>query len=86
MYKAINTFTMCSKTETDSLILRTNQWFPVGRRKAVQSRGRGIRGANYMHKICKKLGYTEGFPGGASGREPACQEMRVRSLSWEDPL
>ena len=62
MYKAINTFTMCSKTETDSLILGTNQWFPVGRRKAAQSRSRGIRGANHMHKIYKKSGYTEVLP------------------------
>ena len=35
-----------------------------------------------MHKIYKKSGYTEG----ASGREPACQEVQVRSLGWEDPL
>ena len=31
-----------------------------------------------------------GFPGGASGKEPACQckrhETRVRSLGWEDAL
>ena len=31
-----------------------------------------------------------GFPGGASGKEPACQcrrhEMQVRSLGWEDTL
>ena len=31
-----------------------------------------------------------GFPGGASGKELACQcrrhEMQVRSLGWEDPL
>ena len=32
-----------------------------------------------------------GFPGGAGGKEPACQcrqtqETCVRSLSWEDPL
>ena len=31
-----------------------------------------------------------GFPGGASGKEPACQcrrhEMQVQSLGWEDPL
>ena len=32
-----------------------------------------------------------GFPGGISGKEPACQckrlkKMRVRSPSWEDPL
>ena len=34
--------------------------------------------------------YLQGFAGDASGKEPACQcrrqEMRVRSLSWEDPL
>ena len=32
----------------------------------------------------------QGFPGGTSGKEPACRcrrhEIRVRSLSWEDPL
>jgi len=32
-----------------------------------------------------------GFPGGASGKVPACQcrrplEMRVQSLGWEEPL
>ena len=31
-----------------------------------------------------------GLPGGASGKGPACQrrrqEIRVRSLGWEDPL
>ena len=32
-----------------------------------------------------------GFPGGARGKDPACQcrgckEHRVRSLGWEDPL
>ena len=28
-----------------------------------------------------------GFPGGASGKEPACQCRRwKRSLGWEDPL
>ena len=32
-----------------------------------------------------------GFPGGTSGKEPACQckrlkKMQVRSPSWEDPL
>ena len=30
-----------------------------------------------------------GFPGGASGKEPACQcrrRKRVLSLGWEDPL
>ena len=31
-----------------------------------------------------------GFPGGASGKEPTCQCMRlkrwVQSLGWEDPL
>ena len=31
-----------------------------------------------------------GFPGGASGKEPACQRRRhktqVQSLGWEDPL
>ena len=31
-----------------------------------------------------------GFPGGASGKEPACQyrrqEMWVQPLRWEDPL
>ena len=31
-----------------------------------------------------------GFPGGTSGKEPACQckrtKMMVRSLGWEDPL
>ena len=30
------------------------------------------------------------LPGGASGKEPACQcrrrEMRVRSMGWDDPL
>ena len=35
--------------------------------------------------------YALGFPGGASGKEPACQcrqhkEMQVQSLGWEDPL
>ena len=33
--------------------------------------------------------HLTGFPGGASRKEPACQEtqeMRVRSLSQEDPL
>ena len=33
---------------------------------------------------------SRGFPGGTSGKEPACQcrrpEAWVRSLSWEDPL
>ena len=61
MYKAMYTFTIYSKTKTDSQILRTNQWFPVGRRKGVQYRGRRLRGANYMHKIYKKSGYTEGL-------------------------
>ena len=31
----------------------------------------------------------EGFPGGAIGKEPACQckkEMRVQSLGWKDTL
>ena len=32
----------------------------------------------------------QGFPGGISGKEPACQcrrhETQVRSLGWEDPL
>ena len=32
----------------------------------------------------------KGFPGGASGKEPACQcsrhETRVQSLGWENPL
>ena len=37
--------------------------------------------------LCK----VQGFPGGASGKESSCQsqemqEMRVRSLGWEDPL
>ena len=32
-----------------------------------------------------------GFPGGASGKEPACQcrrlkETGIQSLGWEDPL
>ena len=34
--------------------------------------------------------YLGGFPGGASGKEPACQcrrhETQVQSLSREDPL
>ena len=32
---------------------------------------------------------SAGFPGGTSGKEPACQETRERqvlSLGWEDPL
>ena len=34
---------------------------------------------------------VKGFPGGTSGKEPACQcrrpkETWVRSLGWEDPL
>ena len=36
------------------------------------------------------LGGEERFPGGTSGKEPACQcgrhETRVPSLGWEDPL
>ena len=37
------------------------------------------------------MGSGVGFPGGASGKEPACQFRRhkrlwVRSLLWEDPL
>ena len=36
------------------------------------------------------LKYAVGFPGGVSGKEPACQcrrhETQVRSLGWEDPL
>ena len=27
-----------------------------------------------------------GFPGGASGKEPACQCRRRRFLGWEHPL
>ena len=34
--------------------------------------------------------YSEGFPGGASSKEPSCQrrrrETQVRTLGWEDPL
>ena len=35
--------------------------------------------------------YDQGFPGGASSREPACRrketyETLVQSLGWEDPL
>ena len=30
--------------------------------------------------------FNEGIPGGASGKEPACQCRRVRSLGGEDPL
>ena len=34
--------------------------------------------------IC--LAMQEGFPGGASGKEPAMQQMWVRPLGLEDPL
>ena len=41
------------------------------------------------HKVLS-LRKTLGFPGGTSGKEPACQfrrhETQVRSLGWEDPL
>ena len=40
--------------------------------------------------ICACLHSFMGFPGGSSGKEPACQcrrnEMQVRSLGQEDPL
>ena len=41
--------------------------------------------------VCTLLCKVQGFPGGASGKESSCQcqemqEIRVRSLSWEDPL
>ena len=34
------------------------------------------------------VNHVEGFPGGASGKEPSCgrRQMQVRSLGWEDPL
>ena len=40
-------------------------------------------------KIASK--HSMGFPGGASGKESACQfrrhnETQIRSLGWEDPL
>ena len=38
-----------------------------------------------------RVHYIFHLPGGASGKEPACQsrrhnETRVQSLGWEDPL
>ena len=29
---------------------------------------------------------SQSFPGGSDGKESAMQEIRVQSLSWEDPL
>ena len=41
--------------------------------------------------VCKCISWPLGFPGGTSGKVPACQcrrwyETWVQSLSWEDPL
>ena len=45
---------------------------------------------NFPLSFSTQLGQSWGFPGGSSGKEPACQyrrhEMQVRSLGWEDPL
>ena len=38
----------------------------------------------WLISIC--LTMQEGFPGGASGKEPAMQQMWVRPLGLEDPL
>ena len=49
----------------------------------------------YIHNeilllLLSRLAIKEGFPGGASGKEPACQcrrqDMWVQSLDREDPL
>ena len=46
--------------------------------------------AHQEHQIWKELVSSLGFPGGARGKELACQSRRqetwVRSLGWEDPL
>ena len=45
----------------------------------------------FMTSICHHLDFFRGFPGDASGKEPACQSRRhnetwVWSLGWEDTL
>jgi len=45
----------------------------------------------FTFKVIIDMYIILGFPGGASGKEPACQcrrhkEMQVQSLVWEDPM
>ena len=49
------------------------------------------KSAYLQRLICGLLYLKGGFPGGASGKESACQfrrhnETQIRSLGWEDPL
>ena len=57
-------------------------------RTEVQRTSNG--GSLTVPQDCNHLLWNEGFPGGASGKEPTCQcrrqEMRVQSLGWEYPL
>ena len=43
-----------------------------------------------IKNVWRLLCISMGLPGGASGKEPACQRRRhktqVQSLGWEDPL
>ena len=57
-------------------------------RTEVQRTSNG--GSLTVPQDCNHLLWNEGFPGGASGKEPTCQcrrqEMWVRFLGWKDPL
>ena len=48
------------------------------------------RGSFAVPQDCNHVLWNEGFPGGASGKEPTCQcrrqELWVQFLGWEDPL
>ena len=43
----------------------------------------------YLHfpfLVSYRMPYSLGFPGGSDGKESAYNGVRVRFLSWEDPL
>ena len=63
----------------------------VQRRGEERNWGKGymVRRASTVFLICYSFTKTKGFPGGASGKEPACQRKgheKVQSLGREDPL
>ena len=56
--------------------------------KPMMSMGTDLPYAFFFFRGKRSVGVLEGFPGGASGKEPACQyrrQMQVQSLGQEDP-
>ena len=76
-----------NKTETDSQIQRANYGYQQGEgRGEGKDKDMGLRYKLLMYKINKPQIYiAQGFPGGASGKEPTCRCRRHKkpaSYPW----